>query len=223
MYPCNICEKEFKHPTSMYRHRREKHGVRRDSDMNQPPLVIPSTTDQPTPAKVMKREQQNSSDQQCTSCQITIPSRSFIQHHRSNVHKSNCCDPVEVDGVFSIETAFKSRIASYRIPALHQTLDYGMFMNEIKEKVLQLVTSSIYKHGSIKINVELFGYYYLKSSGEFSIKSFNTRNEIITVATNLDQKYDSLKDIVLNKAQEFNENKSGKAFIFCKLLKIYYI
>ena len=50
---------------------------------------------------------------------------------------------------------------------------------------------------------------YLKTTEEFSIRSFNTKNEVITVDTDLAELYKSVEEVLITKAQEFNESKSG--------------
>lgn len=219
MVTCDICQKVFTHPTNMYRHRREVHGARRDqpSVSHQPPLSTSpqqSTSYQPTPAKVRKLDSGlKPNNHFCTVCKVTYPSRSYFQHLRSNIHKSNCCQQTAVDGVLSIETTFRGRISTYRLPAADQSVDYGQFLTTIQDKVLQLVASNVSTNGAVKMHIELFGNYYLKTSGEYSVKSFNTKNEIVTVATDLNQLYQSFVERVLTKAREFNENKSGMQII----------
>lgn len=114
------------------------------------------------------------------------------------------------EGVHHLQTAFKGRIASYVLPATNQTVDYLHFFDGMRKKVLTLIEDSIMKHKVLKVNLEVFGNYHLKSSGEFTIKSFNTKNQIVTVATDLGDVFDSMKERLITKAQEFNENKSGQ-------------
>lgn len=145
----------------------------------------------------------------CSHCNLHIAPEMLLSHRRSNLHKSKSLQSSSYDGVFLLHSAFKGRIDSFQVPATRQTVDYNAFLDEVKEKVLRIIEDSIIKHKTLKINFELFGNYYLKSTGEFSVKSFNTKNEVVTVATNLGEFYNSMTEILITKAQEFNENKSG--------------
>lgn len=212
----------------MYRHRREVHNFFRGSAINAGQHG-PGTS-QPTPAKVRKivADQPNSNLTNCSTCQVDIPTKSYFAHLRSNQHKAKCCQSIDMKGVMLLNTAFRGRIASYRIPAEHQTIDYEAFLRENEEKVYKIINMNIIKHGSVKVNVELFGKYFLKTSGEYSIKSFNTKNEIATIATNLETLYSTFTEAALTKARDFNENKSGNlitsknllaviTFLFCRV------
>jgi len=145
----------------------------------------------------------------CSHCNLYIAPEMLLAHRRSNQHKAKTLLQSSYDGVFLLQTAFKNRIATFQIPTTRQTVDYVGFLNEIKQMVLRIIEDSIIKDKTLKLNFELFGNYYLKTTGEFSVKSFNTKNEVITVATNLVELYDSMQEILIAKAQEFNENKSG--------------
>lgn len=113
-----------------------------------------------------------------------------------------------------MSSAFRNRIASFQIPTTYQTLDYQEFLSNIKPKVTQIIEDSLFEHKALKINFEVFGNYYLKTTGEFSLKSFNTKYEIVTVASDLNLLYDEMVEILITKAQEFNENKSGTLFCY---------
>lgn len=76
-----------------------------------------------------------------------------------------------------------------------------------------MIEDSIVQHKTVKMNLEMFGNYFLKTTGEFSVKSFNTKYEVVTVGSNLQELYTAMKEILLTKAQDFNENKSGKLVI----------
>lgn len=174
----------------------------------------PASTASTHPTKVRKLDNESKPVEYfCSVCKVTIPAQNYFHHLHSNLHKGNCCQPTAMDGVLTIETTFKGRLSTYRLPATEQTVDFEGFLGGIQDKVLQLVRSDVSRHGSVKMNVELFGNYHLKTSGEYSIKSFNTRNEIVTIATDLNHLYQSFVEKMLTKAREFNENKSGMKFV----------
>lgn len=150
----------------------------------------------------------------------------LIPHQRSNQHKSNSLNPCHYDGVFRMSSAFTNRITSFQIPTTHQTVDYHEFLSDVKPKALQIIEDSLFQHKALKISFELFGNYYLKTTGEFSIKSFNTKHEIVTVASDLNHLYAAIAEILVTKAQEFNENKSGMLLyivIICYRILLLYV
>lgn len=133
----------------------------------------------------------------------------LVSHQRSNKHKTNSVRKCAYEGVLQVATAFKNRIGSFQFPAQYQTVDYAKFLDNIKPNVFGVIEDYILQHKTLKINFEMFGNYYLKTSGEFSIKSFNTKYEVVTVSTDLAQLYKTFEEILITKTQDFNENKSG--------------
>lgn len=85
-------------------------------------------------------------------------------------------------------------------------------MNEVKQKVIELISKNVTKFTSIKVNLELFGSYILESQQIRDVKSFNTKNVIVTLGTNINEVLEDFTDIIDGKVSEFQERKSGKFF-----------
>lgn len=83
-------------------------------------------------------------------------------------------------------------------------------MSEIKNKVLELIRSGVSKFTAIKVNVELFGSYILETQHMRDVKSFNTKNVVVTVGTDVDQVYNDFTESLDGKVSEFQERESGK-------------
>lgn len=162
-------------------------------------LSTPKQVHQPSPTDV-----------RCGHCDIHLKPELLIAHQRSNQHKTNAASVSSYDGVYHLSSAFKNRINSFQIPVTYQTVNYGQFLENVRAKFVRIIEDSILLHKTIKINMEMFGNYFLKRTGEFSVKSFNTKYEVVTVGSNLQDLFTSMKEILLTKAQDFNENKSGK-------------
>lgn len=113
------------------------------------------------------------------------------------------------NGVTTLQSAFKCRIMSYRATSENHHINVVEFMSEIKPKILPLILSQIGKFSSVKVNLELFGFFILESKGLEDIKSFNTVNQIATVARDLDDLYDDFTGILDEKVSEFQERESG--------------
>lgn len=144
----------------------------------------------------------------CAVCNLHV--QNFYAHQRTDSHKSKSCLQSDIEGVLKVHSTFKNRIASYRIPATDHLIDYEEFLSSVKCKVQQVLQRHLHNFKAVKVNMEVFGLYYLASSDEYSVKSFNSRDEILTLATNIDTLYDHFQDALVTKAKEFNENKSGR-------------
>lgn len=107
------------------------------------------------------------------------------------------------------QTAFQSRIVSYKITSVNYHLNVTEFMNEIKDKIIPLLERQIVKFKSVKVNFELFGYFILEAKELEDIKSFNTANEVATFGTDLNRLYDKFTAILDEKTSEFQERDSG--------------
>ena len=177
---------------------------------------------QPTSATqiAVENEPGPSKTTKCNTCNVYIQENKLAAHWRSQHHKRSTCQPSSIDGVYQMETAFKSRIASFRIPTTYHCIDYNEFLTSIENLVHRIIQLHLQRHLAVKANMELFGNYFLKTTGEFSVKSFNTKYEVVTSSTNLQNLYSSFVETLVNKAKDFNENKSGELhFINLRLLK----
>lgn len=144
----------------------------------------------------------------CTSC--NVQTGNLIAHQRTQKHKANNCLQADIDGVYQLQTVMKNRISSYRIPSTSDSIDYEEFLSSIECKIRQILQSHLDKFRTIKVNMELYGMYFLATSDEYSTKSFNSKNEIVTLSTQLEDLILHFQDVLVTKAKEFNENKSGK-------------
>lgn len=127
----------------------------------------------------------------------------------SNNHKLRVFK-LQEPGIEVLNSAFKSRIISYKITTIKRFVNLLQFQENVKEKVFKVIENEIKIHKAIKVNMELFGLYYLATSGNSEIKSHNTVFEVVTEATNLDKLYEKLLGIIHGKLDEFAERDSGE-------------
>jgi hypothetical protein len=102
----------------------------------------------------------------CATCDIQIPATTLHSHRKSAQHKNKSLKKLEEDGVHQIATAFESNVTSYRITDERTCVDLNEFIEEIREKMLNLIQENVEKHTTVKLNLELFGLYTLESSSE---------------------------------------------------------
>lgn len=139
----------------------------------------------------------------CKECDEAISSHS---HSLSYKHKNKCCKDLE-SNIQIIKTAFKNRLLSYRLSTnLHPT-SVGLYMEELKSKIIDLIRKSLSTHSYMKLNMELYGLYILLEKKE--IKSFNSRFILILPSTDLEKLFTEFRQVLVAKASEFQERDSG--------------
>ncbi|XP_074041969.1 uncharacterized protein [Leptinotarsa decemlineata] len=129
-------------------------------------------------------------------------------HRRTLQHRTNACIQYG-DGVKIIRTAFKCRIVSYRVDSQNHHIDYPTFFNELKQKVFKLLEEVLVIHKSVKVNMEVFGRYYLQTKENLEVKSFNSPNQVVDQSNDLNVIYNIFIDALTAQAMEFQHRDSG--------------
>lgn len=80
----------------------------------------------------------------------------------------------------------------------------------IHENLVKLIKNKLSEFNQLKINLELFANYILPTKEVREIKSFNTKNKIFTLSTNLNEELEQMYEIMKTKMSEFAEKDSGK-------------
>lgn len=124
------------------------------------------------------------------------------------MHRERLCGEISDEGVQVITTAFKTRIAQYRV-FCDEKLNFDLFFEGVKNKMIYLINKTLCEHLSVKVNIELFGVYVLPHREDESeeTKSFNSKFRVISLSTDLDELYQSFCGILLKKAEDFQVNK----------------
>ncbi|KAJ8933402.1 hypothetical protein NQ318_004939 [Aromia moschata] len=115
-----------------------------------------------------------------------------------------------------IQTAFKSRIASYRVHSENRYSDYNMFFESIKNKVIHLLSEVIKIHNAVKVIMELFG----RLKKIVNNKSFNTANKVIDSAADLNDVFYVFVDLMTTQMSEFEKRDSGWELQFIMYVEI---
>ncbi|KAL0879764.1 hypothetical protein ABMA27_003476 [Loxostege sticticalis] len=164
----------------------------------------------------------------CTACSARVNNTHWVRHLRSNAHKNKCADdfipdtfelPINraenSDGVVKISSAFRGRIASYRILANagNESTLPEIFLNSIRSKLLVLIEKSLEQYISLKINLQYFGNFILLKNDTQDIKSFATKNMIIHRNFDYDPVFDSVVRTLCKKVEEFQDRDSGWGFL----------
>lgn len=145
----------------------------------------------------------------CDICQVEIIRNKYSAHLKTNLHKRRCLSKTIFPNVSLVASAFKCRLASYRIdlPECHILPD--TFLYEVKDTVRKLIRAALIKHKVCKINLELFAFYFLPHSGKEEMKSFNLKYKVFYPNSNIDSIFQSDMDKIVKKCSEFQQRESG--------------
>lgn len=148
------------------------------------------------------------------SCNVDVLRRAFVGHCRSRTHRQHIkLEQTALPGVETVTSAFKSRIVTYKLTSDKDHITIPDFLDELNSKFVYLIRQLLGKHITIKVNLEFFGLYAIFSKNNLDVKSFNTKNIIVSQSTNLEELYDQFKIIILRKASEFQERDSGNKLV----------
>lgn len=160
----------------------------------------------------------------CSICDLSVPSKSFSAHLKRLVHKNNSIIS-ESEGVEKVSSAFRSRIASYRVlcgedagpsdsakAEEQRALPPADFLMRLRKRVRALISARIQVHTSIKVNFELFSEFLLLKNDSLSTKSFATENIIFHPDYNYEAIFSQIVESIKNKIDKFEERDSGWSF-----------
>lgn len=145
----------------------------------------------------------------CHHCDIDIPLPNFAAHLRSNAHKSKTATS-HSEGVELLQSAFKQRLASFRIinPDI-ENLNFHKFFEIIVDRFSQLITDQLAKLSTIRVHLELFGEYYLSTQNIADVKSFIGKSQVVDSSTDLNSLLKTQEDIIRKRVSEFEGCQSG--------------
>ncbi|KAJ8929999.1 hypothetical protein NQ314_017254 [Rhamnusium bicolor] len=223
MYQCVLCSMASVYKRNVKAHMRKVHGNETSSPLLVKHIGGPGTSAESRPStstseNIIGSEETDKTANMvnCTKCDVLIPYGKMAAHQRTVTHKQNCDTIVLGDNIELIQTAFKNRIATYRIKHEDVTdlnsTSVESFFQSIKEKVLLLIESVLKEQKScIKIYFELFGWYMISTKEEEEgkdevrqeIKSFNSEYQTVSISTDLEELYTNFCDILKTKSEEF--------------------
>lgn len=188
------------------------HGLKRKS----------TTVDSNVKSKLMCSQEPSTSKDidttECTICNISIKSRYFTNHLKSNRHKNNVIwKQHNLLNVKIIESAFGHRIVTYRIYPSNIASNIEIetfystehFYENIKESLEILITNCLREFKCIKVNF-IFKANFVQPTKDIENEfDFPTTNYIINEGTDLESILKSLFDILNTKIVEFERKDSG--------------
>lgn len=214
-YTCEVCGIKSAYKANINFHLKKMHGVDVVRTSNARPSAGNAGTHSAGTSTSSTEPSTSSADNMiiCKECDLSISRERMAAHCRSVDHREKCATTQISEGVELMRTAFKNRIASYRVRhgdvSDLSSASIEHFFLAIKEKVLRLIRSIINEHKSIKVYFELFGWYVIPTKEEEDgdirqdIKSFNSEYTVVTISTDLDELYTKFCDILKKKSEEF--------------------
>lgn len=160
----------------------------------------------------------------CSVCDVSIKSKAFSAHLKSNLHKNNA-SVNESDGIIKVSSAFRSRIASYRVlcgdgcasdsvaGADQRAHPPAEFLLGLRRRVRALISARMQAHTSLKVNFELFGEFGLPKDDTVSMKSFATENITLHQSYDFNDMFSKVIETICHKIGSFEDKNSGWAFI----------
>lgn len=142
----------------------------------------------------------------------------------NEVEQTSSSKTARIGKVKLVESAFKCRVATYRIDApSDDVVDIETFLDSVKSECISEIESFMLEGcKSFKLNMELFAYYIKPTvdAEDYSLKSFNTKFEVITPTTDKQELFTRFFQKILKKSEEFQERDSGWAFVKISHLEI---
>lgn len=219
MFPCVFCDKHFSRKARLKRHLRE-------SRCSFNGMVESEASSSSTISRKRKADQTGGKQRsiKCICCNVDVPSLKYSSHLKSIFHKNKSArslyglEEEEVEGVEEVTSAFRGRIVTYRVRAINATsetkLNVELYINAVREKILQLISNKLEEYGTLKINFELFATFvkpaaavqWDEDDGEqivSDIKSFSMKYRVITLTTDLNAVVDDVVAVCQRKIDEF--------------------
>lgn len=150
----------------------------------------------------------------CTICNISIERSHWAGHLRSTEHKNKYVLPF-CEGVEIVNSAFRNRIASYRITATEPSQQHSLstFFESAYDKIKIIIDLSLKEHTCVKVNFEYFALFALVKNDCNEMKSFNTKNFTIYQNNDFDSIMCQVKNLISKKMDEFQDRDSGWTFL----------
>lgn len=147
----------------------------------------------------------------CDVCDEHIERRKYIGHLRSVKHSSKL-ELTSENGIISVQTAFQSRICTFRLFSDNHHIVLQNFMNEIKKNFVMVLGKELNKFPAVKCHVELFSNYIKEDIQD--VKSFIVPNVIVTLGSDLEELFSRFIEAIESKIYDFEERGSGKLIYF---------
>lgn len=146
----------------------------------------------------------------CYICDVDVPSNNLINHSKTKRHKLLCCEESDEDFyTYIVNSSFKCRLACYRLNSCKNKLinmNPTRYLSEVSDKVKKILNIELETHQTIKVNLQLYCTFSMISENNDVIKdlkSFNTKNAVISNESEITSHYENFSEQILTKVSFF--------------------
>lgn len=152
---------------------------------------------------------------ECSECNVFISKRYLTNHFNSNTHKNNVfSSDSQLINVQLIESAFRNRVATYRVSCNTNNLDTPeTFLEKNKNTIFTLLDRSIANHCSLKVNFILNANFTQETKKLNNVFDFQLSNNIVTVTSDKNELFLSLVNEISVRLSNFERKDSGWSFV----------
>lgn len=216
---CEVCGGIYSNKRKLNYHHQMHHGLvkRIKVSENHRNLNAESLDCQPHTSHVPATNAKEDENIVCKTCNVSISKKNFSIHLKTLDHKTNNIRNYSKDeNIQIVDSAFKSRIISYRISDLNKEhVCLNDFMLTIKNKIINLIKIQLSVSKAIKTNFELFvlytKYHIEDDTNVTKVALFNTKNYIIVEASDLEDIYSQIVSDLNKQSEDFQTKESGWA------------
>lgn len=209
---CSFCGKTFNNQTDREKHEKRFH-IR--SYCTKCGLLFESNPER------VNHEINCETSLECEKCGVSFTNvinyNNHSRHCKGNHHSENHRGDLNIpdalsmapghDGISPYESAFNSRLASYFIRS-DFTLDLPLFLEDVKPKVVRLLTSALHLHTGLKFHL-VIDCLMENTVGDEMDSNLKVRNEILMDKSDIDGILERMFEKLETELSELETKKSG--------------
>lgn len=135
----------------------------------------------------------------------------YMYSNNSNIiYKFNCSGY----NILKINTAFKNRLATYRIENKDYSHTIYSFMISIFQDIIDLIYQYLIEHNSLKVNMKMICNFINRINKNERELNFKTKNERIYMGTNLNEYLNNQIIKIIDESNIFINVKGGSNLVF---------
>lgn len=211
-FNCDWCNKTFGRKDNLQVHIKNVHKNKNNKRKNNSENADENTAS----TKNIKGNNSFIEIKYCEECSMEVDKKYWNYHIRTNTHKAKATLPYE-GNIKIIRQGFQGRIATFVLENKNEDIILPeQYFETIKDDLIIFLKKELLKLKMFKFNIELFAEYVKPHKLEndeveniFSVKSFNSKMEIIQAEHEIETVLDNMIEKILNETEEFQEKDSG--------------
>lgn len=214
---CEVCGGSYSNKRKLEYHQKIHHTQAKRMKMTETETIenVEPLHDQPSTSNFSTVDAKGDELIFCETCKVSVSKNSINNHLRTLAHKSNNIRKYSKDeNIEIVDSAFKSRIVSYRVSDLNKEhISLNDFMATVKNKINNLIKIQVDISNALKLNFELYVLYTKYNMEEnvnvSKVTLFNTKNYIVVRSSDLEEIYSQIVSDLNNQSEDFQTKDSG--------------